>query len=425
MKPFHVMAKPVGPICNLDCTYCYYLEKKELYPDALPLRMSEETLAAFVRQYIEAQPGPDVHFMWQGGEPTLMGLDFFRRVVALQQACCPSGWRITNAIQTNGTLLNAQWCRFFAEHQFLVGISIDGPAELHDHYRVDTRGRGSHDRVLHGLHLLQEHGVEYNVLCVVNSLNAAQPLAIYHAFKTWGVTHIQFIALVEREQPAAGAPTHRSVAAAAFGEFLVRIFDEWIRQDVGKVYVQIFEEAFRITLGYPSTLCIFSETCGAALAMEHNGDLYACDHYVLPEYRLGNLQVVPVDELVQSPEQTKFGQAKRDGLPRYCLDCSVRHLCHGECPKNRFIHTPTDEPGLNYLCAGYKRFFTHAEPYLRRMASLYRRGLPAARIMQDLAAEDARRWAAVGRNDLCPCGSGNKFKRCCMRSGPGSANSSL
>ncbi|MFZ5826537.1 MAG: anaerobic sulfatase maturase [Bacillota bacterium] len=410
--PFHVMAKPIGPICNIDCEYCYYLEKESLYPKGENFKMTEPALESYIRQFIANSPGPRVDFAWQGGEPTLMGLDFFQRVVALQKKHLPAGWSCTNAIQTNGTLLNDDWCRFFKEESFLVGLSVDGPAHLHDFYRKDKGGKPTHERVMRGLRLLQQHGVDFNILCVVNQANAAHPLDVYRFFKSVGVNWIQFIPIVEREGEA--GVTDRSVSAAAYGEFLAAIFDEWVRHDVGKVFVQIFEECFTVWAGLPATLCIFAETCGRAMAMEHNGDVYACDHFVEPGYHRGNLHLIPLSEIVDSPEQLQFGLDKRDTLPAYCRTCEVRFMCNGGCPKDRFITTPDGEPGLNYLCAGFKRFFTHVDPYLRRMVALWQRGMSPALIMDEVRRADEARWAGVQRNDRCPCGSGKKYKACCL-----------
>lgn len=411
-RPFHIMTKPIGPICNLDCAYCYYLEKQELYPGKYRFRMPEELLETYIRQYIESQPGPVVQFAWQGGEPTLMGLGFFRKVVALQEKYLPEGWRCFNALQTNGTLLTPEWCEFLREREFLVGISIDGPAPLHDHYRLDKKGRPTHAQVMEGLRLLQEHGVEYNVLCVVNRVNVKHPLEVYRFFKEQGVRHLQFIPLVERVGES--GVSERTVPSREFGLFLAAIFDEWARNDIGEVYIQIFEESFAVWLGHEAQLCIFTESCGRALAMEHNGDLYACDHFVDPQYKLGNITELPIAELVNSEAQRAFGEAKRSTLPRYCLECEVRFICNGACPKDRFIQAPTGEPGLNYLCEGYRYFFNYIDPYMKEMAALWRRGRPPAELMQILRRRDAQVWAAAGRNDSCPCGSGAKYKRCCL-----------
>ena len=435
---FHVMAKPIGPICNLDCKYCFYLEKEALYPDKSNWRMPDRVLEAYVRQYIEAQDVPEVTFAWQGGEPTLMGLDFFRRVVELQKKYA-AGKTIANALQTNGTLLDDDWCTFFRDENFLVGLSIDGPCELHDYYRVDKSGRPTFDAVSRGMNLLKRHAVPFNTLCVVNRRNQSHPLEVYDFLKRHGSGYIQFIPLVER---AGGGETfghapHREVFAAppspdghdrpspvtpwsveplAYGKFLSAIFDQWVRHDVGSVFVQIFDIMLGVWTGMEAALCVFRQRCGRAMALEHNGDLYSCDHYVYPQYKLGNIRDTHVATLLTSPQQTKFGNDKLDTLPNYCRQCDVRFACNGECPKHRFMMTPDGEAGLNYLCAGYKHFFTHIAPYMQTMAELLSQHRPPAEIMKMLRGPvpEASSYAPQ-RNDPCPCGSGKKFKKCCGR----------
>ncbi|HWQ11365.1 MAG TPA: anaerobic sulfatase maturase [Roseiflexaceae bacterium] len=422
---FHVMTKPRGAICNLDCSYCYYLAKERLYPGSR-FRMADELLEAYVRQYIAAQRTPEVTFAWQGGEPTLMGLPFFERVVELQAHYRPPGVRVVNTLQTNGTTLDDSWCRFFRRHGFLVGISLDGPQELHDAYRVDKGGHPTFAQVMRGLQLLQRHGVEHNVLACVHAANAARPLEVYRFLRDEaGTRFLQFIPVVERlESPAPGAApvTERSVSGAQYGAFLIAIFDEWVRRDVGRVFVQIFDVALNAWYGRRPGLCIFEETCGAALALEHTGDLYACDHFVEPAYRLGNIRATPIIELVASEAQQAFGAAKRETLPRFCRACDVRFACNGGCPKDRILATPDGEPGLHYLCAGYQAFFRHIDRPMRMMCELLRRGAAPAQVMGLLAAEDAQReraFRAAGRNDPCPCGSGRKYKRCHGRAASG------
>lgn len=431
-RPFNVMVKPVGPICNLDCTYCYYLEKEALYPGRESWRMPDSVLEEHVRQFIASQDVPEVGFTWQGGEPTLLGLPFFQRVVELQKQHA-NGRRITNALQTNGTLLDDEWCTFFHEEKFLIGVSIDGPAHLHDAYRVDKRGRPTHDQVMRGIETLQRNQVEFNTLTVVNRLNSKQPLEVYRFLKGIGSTFLQFIPLVERkgvangllklapppgpdEDPATHAVTEWSVIPEDYGTFLCTIFDTWVRYDVGRTFVQIFDVALGQWAQVGSSLCVFAETCGAAVAMEHNGDVYACDHFVYPEYRLGNLLETPLRTMLDSDRQRMFGQNKKLQLPRQCRTCDVRFACNGECPKHRFLRTADGEPGLNYLCAGYLKFFRHIRPHMETMADLLRREQPPAAIMGMLAEKEiAARPAGVGRNDPCPCGSGQKFKKCCGR----------
>jgi len=362
---FHVMVKPRGAVCNLACEYCFYLDKKRLYPDETAFRMPDAVLERFTRDYIHAQGVPQVNFGWQGGEPTLMGVEFFRRAVDWQARYARRGWHVLNSIQTNGTLLDDEWCEFLREHRFLVGLSLDGPKELHDAYRRDRSGRPTFERVMRALRLLQEHCVEFNILCVVNRRNGDCPLDVYRFLRTQGVEFIQFIPAVGRRED--GSVTDWSVLPEQYGEFLCDVFDEWADNDVGRVFVQTFEVALGIWLGRGAGLCIFGETCGNALALEHNGDLYSCDHFVFPEYRLGNIMTTPLGELVRSPVQRAFGWDKRARLPKRCRECKVLFACNGGCPKDRFRETPEGEPGLNYLCEGYRQFFTHIDPVMRRL----------------------------------------------------------
>ncbi|HEV2499184.1 MAG TPA: anaerobic sulfatase-maturation protein [Terriglobia bacterium] len=428
---FHVMTKPVGPICNLDCKYCFYLEKESLYPAHSDWKMPDDVLESYIRQYIQAQSGDAVNFAWQGGEPTLLGVDYFRKVVELEKKYAGSK-RVENAFQTNGVLLDDRWGEFLAENRFLVGLSIDGPRELHDRYRVDKGGQATFDRVLRGLTYLKKHGVEFNTLTVVQRHNSRCPLDVYHFLKEVGSGFMQFIPIVERVayQPdgdglvligpaadMAARVSDWSVEPLQYGKFLCAIFDEWVRNDVGRAYVQIFDVALEMWLGLPASLCVFRETCGSALALEHNGDLYSCDHFVYRENKLGNIMENPLELLVTSDQQVKFGLDKRDTLPRYCRECDVRFACNGECPKHRFIRTPDGEDGLNYLCAGYKFFFHHIDPYMRFMASELRAKQAPANVMRWTRLQDSLRAQGrrPGRNDLCPCGSGLKYKKCCGR----------
>ncbi len=419
---FHVMMKPRGAICNLDCEYCYFLAKENLYPGS-DFRMSDDLLEEYIKQYIDAQQVPEVTFAWQGGEPTLMGLDFFKKAIEIQEKLKKPGTRIYNTLQTNGTTLDDQWCEFFHEHEFLIGLSMDGPADLHDFYRVDKGGKPTHETVMRGLKMMKRHKVEFNILTTVHAANAPHPLKVYRYFRdVIGTKFLQFIPIVERDNETGfqeGSDlTDRSVSAKQYGRFLISIFDEWVRHDVGDMYIQLFDVSLAAWTGQSPGLCIFMETCGDALAMEHNGDLYACDHYVEPEYRLGNITEIPMMEMVLSEQQRAFGEAKRSTLPKYCLDCDVRFICNGGCPKNRTINTPDGEAGLNYLCEGYKAFFTHIDGPMRFMANeLHHRRAPA-NIMGHIADGEARmrqqqQMAAVGRNDPCPCGSGKKYKKCC------------
>ncbi|EFH84812.1 anaerobic sulfatase maturase [Ktedonobacter racemifer] len=416
---FHIMTKPRGAICNLDCAYCYFLSKELLYPGSR-FRMSNDLLEEYIRQYIEAQSVPEVTFAWQGGEPTLMGLDFFRLAVSYQQKYSRPGMRIYNALQTNATRLDDDWCQFFREQHFLIGVSLDGPREFHDIYRVDKGGNATFDRVMTGIALLKKHQVEFNILTTLHAANAEHPLEVYRFLRDEvGTQFIQFIPIVERDNETGFQEgdyiTPRSVTGEQYGQFLSVVFDEWVRHDVGQVFVQIFDEALAAWSGNHPGLCIFGETCGTALAMEHNGDIYSCDHYVEPKYKLGNMQFIPLAQLVGSEQQRRFGQAKRDTLPRYCRECEVRFICNGGCPKDRTLTTPDGEPGLNYLCAGYKAFFKHIDRPMKMMAQELRAHRPPANIMYYLAQEESalqRRYERASRNEPCPCGSGRKFKRC-------------
>lgn len=415
------MAKPTGAVCNLDCAYCFFLSKESFYPGS-SFRMSDQVMESYVRQTIEAHDTPEITIAWQGGEPTLMGLDFYRRVVEAVRRCEKPGIRIQHTIQTNGILLDRDWCGFLRENNFLVGVSVDGPRELHDRYRKDKGGQGTWDRVVKAVRLMQQEGVAFNVLCTVNSANADQPLAVYRFFRDdLKASYIQFIPIVERINDngltllqQGNRVTDRSVGPEQYGRFLIEIFEEWVGRDVGKVFVQEFDATLAVWVTGASPICIFRPTCGRGVALEHNGDLYSCDHFVEPKYLLGNILQTPLLQLLDSDQQRKFGDDKRDSLPRYCRECSFLFECHGECPKNRFLNTPDGEPGLNYLCSGLKAYFAHIEPYMRIMSSLLQQRRPAAEIMDMVRLADAQAEQAesAGRNDPCPCGSGRKYKRC-------------
>jgi len=413
------MAKPTGSACNLNCDYCFFLKKEKLYPGS-SFRMSDEVHEAYIRQLLEAHQVPQVTIAWQGGEPTLMGLDFFRRTVELQKKYRKPGTRIENTFQTNGILLNDEWCQFFHENSFLIGLSLDGPKELHDTYRMDKGKQGTFDRVVAAVRLLQTHKVEFNILCTVNSKNSKYPLDVYRFLRDeLGAHYIQFIPIVERDNETGyqegSKITDRSVRPEQFGRFLIAIFDEWVKKDVGKTFVLNFDGALAGWLGMAGTVCIFGPTCGLGMALEHNGDLYSCDHFVEPKNYLGNILKTPMIDLVASDKQRRFGQDKKDSLPRYCRECEVLHICNGECPKNRFLETPDGEPKLNYLCAGYKAFFKHADKPMRIMADLLRQNRPASEVMAILAREEEefkKKLTRAGRNDPCPCGSGKKVKKC-------------
>jgi uncharacterized protein len=422
LQNYHVMAKPTGAVCNLDCRYCFFLAKESLYPDSR-FRMAEEVLESYLRQLIEAQDSPEITVAWQGGEPTLMGLDFFRKSIEYIRKYQKNGTTVLNTLQTNGILLDDEWCDFFREHNFLVGLSLDGPRELHDCYRVDKGGHPTFERVMRAANLMRHRRVDFNILTTVHAANGDRPLPVYRFLRDEvGTQFIQLIPIVERINDdgrtifqQGNRVTERSVRPEQWGRFLIGIFDEWVRRDVGRVFVQMFDAALASWIQAPPAVCIFAETCGHALALEHNGDLYSCDHFVEPDYLLGNILQEPLVQLATSEKQRSFGNDKRDRLPRYCRECEVRFACHGECPKNRFVETPDGEAGLNYLCAGYKAFFRHIDSPMRTMAELLRHNRAPAEIMQILAgghSEQNRKFTGTGRNDPCPCGSGRKFKRC-------------
>jgi uncharacterized protein len=435
-RSFHLLAKPTGAVCNLDCTYCFFLSKEMLYPGSR-FRMADDLLELYLSQLIEAHAAsPEVVVAWQGGEPTMMGLEFFRSSVELADSLRRPGQQIVHVMQTNGTLLDDEWGDFLAGHGFLVGLSVDGPQDIHDAYRVDKGGKGTFDRVMRGLEILRRHGVEWNALTTVHAGSQDRGREVYRFLRdVCGARFMQFIPIVERATPellpAANAGwghrardrplyqqrgslvTDRSVSPAGFGSFLIGVFEEWVRRDVGQVYVQMFDVALANWHGEPPSLCVHSETCGLALALEHTGDLYSCDHYVEPDYKLGNIRDKKMLDLIVLPQQKQFGLAKRDTLPRFCSECEVRFACHGGCPKDRFTTTPDGEPGLHYLCPSYKAFFGHIRTPMNEMCNLLAEGRPPSAVMQRYATEDARR----GRNDPCTCGSGRKWKRC---HGPGS-----
>lgn len=376
------MAKPGGSRCNLDCTYCFYLEKEKLLGVGV---MSDEVLEAYVKQRFQFAER-DVEFTWQGGEPTLVGLPFFRKAVELQKRH-GDGRPVRNAIQTNGVLLDDAWGEFLKENRFLVGLSVDGPEPLHDAYRPDRGGQPSFRKVMRGLNFLQKHEVDFNTLTVLHHLNAAQPLEVYDFLKSCGSRYLQFIPLVGREH---------SVLPEQFGEFMCTVFDRWVRHDVGEVVVQLFEVGLQAYLGIEPDLCMFRERCGEAVALEYTGDLFSCDHYVLPDHRLGNILQRPLELLLRLPQQKHFGALKSDSLPEYCRSCEVLLACRGECPKNRILETPDGEPGLNYLCAGYKRFFTHARPFMQFMAWCVHARRPLTDVME--WSQDSRAPSAPSRS---------------------------
>mgnify|MGYP002776989904 CR=1 FL=1 len=392
---FHLLAKPTGAICNLDCQYCFFLAKEQLYPGS-KFRMTDDLLATYIQQLLDAHRTPEVTVAWQGGEPTLIGLEFFRHAVNLIEHYKKPGQIVSHTLQTNGTRLDDEWGRFFKQHNFLIGLSLDGHQPLHDAYRVDKQGRGSFDRVMQGWKILKKHNVDFNILCTVNAANGNYPLEVYRFFRDkLKARHIQFIPIVERMSEDGSTlvedqVTERSIKPEQFGQFLMTIFDEWVRRDVGTVFIQHFDAALANWVGVTPGVCIFAKTCGQALALEHNGDLYCCDHFVEPDYKLGNIQETPMLELVASEKQRQFGQAKEDSLPQCCRQCEVRFACNGGCPKNRFITTPDGESGLNYLCAGYRAFFNHINQPMQMMVSLLRQGRYADEVMGLLSKQEQK-----------------------------------
>lgn len=371
-REFQIFAKPVGATCNLNCSYCYYLDKKRLYRDKAHLLMTDDILEKYIIQHIEASTEPIINFSWHGGEPLLAGIDFYMKVIHFQKAHKPAGRKIINGIQTNGMLINEEWCRFFAREEFIVGISIDGPAEFHNIHRRTKDGSQSWQKVIGGFQLLMKHGVVPEILCVVNSENVRHPLDIYNFFKQIGAIYITFLPLVEHEPDSSSGISTNSVPSVEFGQFLCAVFDEWVGNDIGEIKIQIFEEAARTAFNQEHTLCIFKINCGGVPVVENNGDFYSCDHYVNRENLLGNINEHSLTYFLDNKKQESFGKAKSLTLPKYCIDCEVRAMCNGECPKNRFISTPAGETGLNYLCSGYKLFFNHCRPFVEAIAEAWK-----------------------------------------------------
>lgn len=395
-KPLYVMLKPAGAHCNLACKYCYYLEKNNLYQNSHRHLMSDEMLEQFTREYIEAQTMPQVLFTWHGGEPLMRSIDFYKKALELQKKYA-HGKQIDNVIQTNGTLLTDEWCEFFAQNHWLVGISIDGPQEYHDHYRVTPAGKPSWEKVMQGIQLLKKHRVEWNAMAVVNAYNAEHPLEFYHFFRDNGCQYLQFTPIVERltehedgrtlasladdrEIPLADA----SVTPQQWGNFLCTIFDDWVRHDVGKTFVEIFDCTLANWMGVLPGICAYSKECGHAGVMEHNGDVYSCDHFVFPEYKLGNIREQSLIDMLYGEKQQAFSRLKHTSLPRQCKECDMEFACHGECPKNRFEKDKYGEPGLNYLCQGYYQYYTHVAPYMDFMKRELLAQRPPANIMNVL-----------------------------------------
>ena len=427
---FHLLAKPSGSTCNIDCTYCFFLSKEALYPNE-KTRMSDATLEAYIRQLLESHRTKEVTVAWQGGEPTLMKLEFFRKSVEFVEKYRRPDQVVQHTFQTNGILLDDEWCAFFKEHNFLVGLSVDGPRELHNAYRIDRARQGTFDKVMKGWHYLRKHAVDFNILCTVNAANQKHGRTVYRFFRDeMKARWVQFIPIVERasadtidianlgwsDQPgrkrllytqSGDLVTTRSVGAEQYGRFLVDIFEEWVRHDVGHIFVQMFDVTLEAYFGR-HLLCIHAPTCGYGPALEYNGDVYSCDHFVEPLYKLGNIHKTDLLQLVASPAQRKFGDNKRDLLTPQCQRCEVRPLCNGGCPKDRFTQSSDGDPGQNYLCAGLYQFFTHTRPAMQTMGRLLQSGRPPSDVMQLTAVEDEKR----GPYALCPCGSGQKFRFC-------------
>ena len=440
---FHLLAKPSGSTCNIDCTYCFFLSKSALYPDDKK-RMSEDTLETYIRQLLESHRTPEVTVAWQGGEPTLMKLEFFQRAVEIVEQHRRPGQTVQHTFQTNGMLLDDDWCAFFKQHGFLVGLSVDGPRELHDTYRRDRRKQGTFDRVMGGWRALRRHNVDFNILCTVNAANQHHGRTVYRFFRDeLHASWIQFIPIVERateetlaianqgwsEQPGSkrllytqtgNLVTERTVGGEQYGRFLVDVWEEWVRHDVGQVYVQLFDVTLEGWFGRHK-LCIHAPTCGYGPALEHNGDLYSCDHFVEPRFLLGNIHKTHMLKLVASPEQRKFGDDKRDTLTAQCRGCEVLPVCNGGCPKDRFALSKDGEEGQNYLCSGLELFFKHTKPAMRAMAQLLQQGRAPADVMPLIAAEDEKR----GPYQPCPCGNGKKFRFCHGERAPRSAFSGV
>jgi len=397
-RGIHILAKPVGPLCNLNCKYCFYTEKVAMYAEKKDFRMADNVLETYIHKYISSQSVPEVSFVWQGGEPTLLGLEFFQRVVELQQKYS-GGKKIVNSLQTNGTLLDEHWGKFLKTNDFLVGLSLDGPESVHDRYRLTRSGQPTFDKVMQSLTILQEYEIPVNVLSCVTKESAYKPLEIYHFFKEHGVDFIQFIPIVERQADEAAKKlglrlatpaslnsdkkmgvTAWSVEPEVYGDFLITIFDEWVKNDVGSIHIMNFEWALTAWLGLPATVCVFAEQCGESVVMEHDGGVFSCDHYVYPQYCLGSILTSDPYAMVDSEKQCQFSKNK-GVVPQYCQTCEVEFACHGECPKHRFGMTPDGQIGLNYLCAGYKKYFRHIHPYMKVMCQLIENDLSAAKIM--------------------------------------------
>ena len=428
-RPFVVMVKPVGSLCNMECSFCYYLKTPNFKGGDEPFssssefsgksaeqfRMSERLLARFIRQYIESSPGPVVSFTWHGGEPSLAGIDFYKRAVELQKQYLPEGWDCWNNLQSNGLLLNDEWCAFLAEARFDVGLSIDATQWLHDKYRKDNKGGSAYEQAAAAVRRLQSHGIQPDLLCTVNSDTVKKPLEVYKALRGFNTGWIQFIPIVRREF---GKVTSDSVNGSMYGDFLCAVFDQWILHDLGQLDVQLFAETMRVCAGGEAGLCWMAPLCGKALILERDGSVYSCDHFVVPEYRIGSIESSHLGDLANSRAQLRFGEDKRDGLPAQCRSCQWLKLCNGGCPKDRFTRSKDGEGGLNYLCDGFRHFFSYVQPAINLVNSLAKGGKSPEAIMANLHTRLSAMWKGISRNDPCPCGSGRKSKHCCWSKRP-------
>lgn len=435
-RDFQVFAKPAGAMCNMACSYCYYLKNKNLIGGAESFRMNDDILEEYIRRHLEAAPSPNVYFSWHGGEPTLLGLDYFKKIPAFQKKHKSLIQFVYNGVQTNGLLIDEEWARFLSKEKFAVGLSMDGPPETHDRFRVAKNGNPTHKQVLRAFNLLRDHQIDCDILCVVNSDNARRPAELYGYFKEIGVRCMTFLPLVE-PLPNGGV-SNLTVQAEEWGEFLCTVFDIWKKNDVGPVKIQIIEETARAGYEQDHSLCIFRKTCGDVPVIEHNGDVYSCDHFVDSDHRLGNIMENSLADLLERPEQIAFGLKKQEALPLYCRECNVLEMCNGGCPKDRFIKTPDGETGLNFLCAGYKRFFEHCRPFVLKVAEINREAMEEFEknphrwekafpfkpevekhygpepIQFDKPETIKSKMKKIGRNAPCPCGSGRKYKKCCL-----------
>lgn len=415
-KPFVVMVKPAGSACNLACSYCYYLKKNTGSISPCPTVMEDDILEEFIKQYIEASPGPIVSFTWHGGEPALCGLDFYKKAVEYQKKYLPEGFSCWNSLQTNGVLLNDEWCKFLAENNFDVGLSIDGAKWIHDTYRKDLGGFGTYDRVFETALRLKKYGIMPDLLCTVTSDSAKEPLAVYRALKNIGSGWVQFIPIVRFDEN--GDVTSDSVGAKEYGEFLCKIFDEWVINDLGKTDVQFFAESARALSGADVSLCTMAETCGRVLIIERDGGVYSCDHFVDSEHYLGNIKTSSLEELIDSKFQEDFGKNKKENLPKKCLSCRARVICSGGCPKDRFVKTDEENKDIYYLCEGIERFFNYAEKPLLKIMEFKKNKVSPENMRAFFLKIAKEAWKGVTRNDPCPCGSGKKAKNCCWNNRP-------